>query len=235
MAYGVETACRGLAIAALTGLLVGCGGGDGAEAVAQMAPPSTIAPETPPAAAATNSAPTIAGNAATTAEVGKAYSFTPSAADADHDNLKFSISSLPRWAKFDDTSGRVYGTPAKNDVGSHEEITITASDGKATASLPEFAISVKDAPAAGLASVTVSWVPPDENTDGTPLTGLSGYRIHYGTASKKYTQTIDVENAGLTRYVVDNLKPGTYYFSVTAVSATGAESELSKEASGKIS
>src|SRR5262245_22692827 len=85
MAYGVEAACRGLAIAALAGILVGCGGDGSDSATAQMAPPSTMAPEppagtapttpptNPPPAAAANSAPTIAGTAATTAEVGKAY------------------------------------------------------------------------------------------------------------------------------------------------------------------
>jgi hypothetical protein len=232
MTYGVEAACRGLAIAALTGILVGCGGGgDGSvPAAAQMAPPSTMPPE-----GQTNTAPTISGTAAATAEVGKAYSFTPSASDADSDKLSFSITSLPKWAKFDKASGRLYGTPAKADVGSHEEIIISATDGKAVSVLPQFSINVKDAPNAGPQSVTVSWVPPDTNTDGTPITGLAGYKIHYGTASKKYTETISIDTVGVTRYVVENLKPGTYFFSVTAVTSQGAESEFSQEASGKIS
>ena len=182
----------------------------------------------------TNTAPKISGQAVTTAEVGKAYSFTPSATDADHDKLNFAVSSLPRWAKFDNASGRVFGTPAKMDVGSHEEIVISATDGKAVSALPEFTINVKDAPAGGPQSVTVTWVPPETNTDGSPVSSLSGYKIHYGTASKKYTQTISIDTVGLTRYVVENLKPGTYFFSVTAVTAQGAESEFSKEASGKI-
>jgi len=231
MTYGVEAACRGLAIAALTGILVGCGGSDGGDvkAAAQMAPPSTMAPE-----GEANTAPSITGKAVTTAEVGKAYSFTPSATDADHDKLNFAVSSLPRWAKFDNASGRVFGTPAKMDVGTHEEIVISATDGKAVSALPEFTINVKDAPNGGPQSVTVSWVPPDANTDGSPIAGLSGYKIHYGTASKKYTQTISINTVGLTRYVVENLKPGTYFFSVTATTTQGAESEFSKEASGKI-
>jgi hypothetical protein len=232
MTYGVEAASRALAIAALTGILVGCGGGGdgGVTAAAQMAPPSTMAPEDQ-----ANTAPAIAGSAVTTAEVGKAYSFTPNASDADQDKLKFAISSLPRWAKFDDASGRIFGTPAKMDVGSHEEIVISATDGKAVSALPEFTINVKDAPSGGPQSVTVSWVPPDTNIDGSPIATLSGYKIHYGTASKKYTQTISIDTVGLTRYVVENLKPGRYFFSVTAVTAQGAESEFSKEASGKIS
>jgi hypothetical protein len=211
-------------------MLTGCGGDGPDLAEAKMASPSTMGPENG------NQAPTITGNVTTSAEVGKLYSFTPTANDPDRDPLKFSISSLPRWAKFDSSSGRIYGTPAKMDVGSHEEIVIAASDGKATAKLSPFAITVKSgASAAGPAAVTVTWVPPDENTDGTPVAALSGYKIHFGKASKKYTETITVSNVGLTRYVVENLKPGTYYFSVTAVTASGTESEFSKEASAKIS
>jgi hypothetical protein len=78
-------------------------------------------------------------------------------------------------------------------------------------------------------SVTLAWVPPTENSNGTPITNLAGYKIHYGTASADYTQTVSVANAGLTRYVVDNLPSGTYYFAITAYNASGTESALSQE------
>ena len=79
--------------------------------------------------------------------------------------------------------------------------------------------------------MTLNWTPPTEHTDGTPLTNLSGYDIHYGTSSGNYTQTINVSNPGIATYVVDNLTPGTYYFSITAVNSQGAESPLSSEVS----
>lgn len=78
-------------------------------------------------------------------------------------------------------------------------------------------------------SVTINWVPPTENTDGTWLTNLAGYNIHYGTASHTYTKTIAVSNPGVIRYVVENLTSGTYYFAVGAVNSTGTESPLSAE------
>lgn len=78
-------------------------------------------------------------------------------------------------------------------------------------------------------AVSLNWSPPTENTDGTPLTDLSGYNIHYGTQSGDYTQTIALSNPGLATYVVDDLTPGTYYFSVTAVNSAGTESPLSSE------
>jgi Fibronectin type III domain len=86
-------------------------------------------------------------------------------------------------------------------------------------------------PTASVGAVTLNWTPPTENTDGTPLTNLAGYDIHYGTASGDYTQSVSVSNPGLATYVVDNLDPGTYYFSISAVNSTGAESPLSSEVS----
>jgi hypothetical protein len=84
-------------------------------------------------------------------------------------------------------------------------------------------------PTASNGVVTINWTPPTENTDGTPLINLAGYDIHYGTASGDYTQTITVSNPGIATYVVDNLTPGTYYFSVTALNSQGTESPLSSE------
>ena len=82
--------------------------------------------------------------------------------------------------------------------------------------------------------MTINWTPPTENVDGSALTDLAGYNIHYGTASGDYTQTITVSNPGLATYVVDNLTPGTYYFSVAAVNSAGTESPLSAEVSTKV-
>ncbi|HJS89901.1 MAG TPA: fibronectin type III domain-containing protein [Steroidobacteraceae bacterium] len=91
------------------------------------------------------------------------------------------------------------------------------------------ATSMSGLPTSGSGAVTLNWMPPTENTDGSPLTNLAGYDIHYGTASGDYTQTVSVPNPGIATYVVDNLTPGTYYFSVTAVNSEGAESPLSAE------
>lgn len=75
----------------------------------------------------------------------------------------------------------------------------------------------------------MAWVPPTQNSDGSPITNLAGYKIRYGTTSSEYTQTIALGNAGLTRYVVDNLASGTYYFAITAYNSLGVESALSAE------
>ena len=83
-------------------------------------------------------------------------------------------------------------------------------------------------------AVTLNWTPPTENSDGTPLTNLTGYAIYYGTASGTYTQTLSVSNAGIATYVVDNLSPGTYYFSIAAVNSDGAQSPLSSQVSATV-
>lgn len=94
--------------------------------------------------------------------------------------------------------------------------------------------SATDPPAATSNAVTLNWTPPTENVNGTPLTNLAGYNIHYGTASGDYTQTISVSNAGIATYVVDDLTPGTYYFAVGAVNSQGTESPVSSEVSATV-
>lgn len=78
-------------------------------------------------------------------------------------------------------------------------------------------------------AVTINWMPPTENMDGTALTDLAGYDILYGPASGYYTHKISVPNPGIATYVVDDLAPGTYYFSVAAVNSAGTESPVSTE------
>jgi hypothetical protein len=78
-------------------------------------------------------------------------------------------------------------------------------------------------------SVTLGWVAPTQNSNGTPITGLSGYKIHYGTTSQDYTQVVSLANPSLSRYVLDSLQSGTYYFAITAYNAQGIESPLSGE------
>jgi hypothetical protein len=74
-------------------------------------------------------------------------------------------------------------------------------------------------------SASLSWTAPTRNTDGTTLSNLSGYRIHYGTTSTDLVQTVQVGTA--TTYTVANLVDGTWHFAVRALTSAGAESDLS--------
>ena len=111
-----------------------------------------------------NVAPTISGAPAATATVGLAYSFQPTAKDANSDPLVFSISNRPAWATFASKTGRLSGTPTASHVGTYSNITIRVSDGFKTASLPAFTITVKGAGGTGNAPPVIS---------GTPATSVA--------------------------------------------------------------
>jgi hypothetical protein len=83
-------------------------------------------------------------------------------------------------------------------------------------------------------AITLQWTAPTQNTDGTPITNLSGYEIHYGTESQDYTQTVQITNASATSYTVQNLPADTYYIAVTAYDSAGNESALSPEVTTKV-
>ena len=169
----------------------------------------------------TNRAPTISGAAPSSITAGSAYSFQPAAVDADGDTLMFSITNKPTWATFSTTTGRLIGTATAADVGSYSNIAISVSDGKVSATLAPFSITVNQV---AMGNATLTWTPPTTNTDGSSLTNLAGYRISYGTSPTSLNQLIQVPNAGATAYVVDGLSPGTWYFSLRTYTATGQES-----------
>lgn len=233
--------------------------------------------------AVANRAPVISGTPATSVAVGASCSFQPTATDADGNTLGFSIANKPTWASFSTTTGRLSGVPTTAAV--HSGIVISVSDGKVTTSLPAFTLTVtgvanraptiRGSPATSIAvgsayafspsasdadgdaltfsiankpawatfsiavtqvatgSSTLSWMAPTQNTDGSALTNLSGYRIYYGTSATSLTQSIDLPSAGILTYVLGNLSPATWYFAVKAV-AGGVESNLSNVASKTI-
>jgi len=118
------------------------------------------------------------------------------------------------------TSTSVADTSSGSSKGSGSPTTTTTGASSTLTPPPK---------AATTASITLGWLPPTQNSDGSPITNLAGYKIHYGTTSSDYSKTIALQNAGLTRYVVDNLPSGTYYFAITAYNSQGVESALSGE------
>ena len=204
-------------------LLAACGGDEEAAAVAD----APLANNPPPPSTG-NRAPTISGTPATSIMQGTAYSFAPTASDPDGNALTFSVTNLPAWATFNTSTGRISGTPSASQVGAYANIRISVSDGSTTTNLPPFSIQVVST---ATGQVLLSWNPPTQNTDGTPLTNLAGYRIYWGLTPGSYSNSVTVNNPGLASYVVDTLTPSQWYFAVTALSATGAESPYSNIAS----
>jgi hypothetical protein len=163
----------------------------------------------------------------TQAVVDQLYSFTPTANDPEGDPLQFTIANKPAWLSFTPSTGALSGTPTAAQVGTYRGITIQVTDGKMPSTLPAFDIQVMSV---GQKSATLSWTPPTQNEDGSPLTNLAGYRIRYGSSSGNYSSTISVNTAGIARHVVDGLAPGRYYFVLSSVNSAGVESRYSNEA-----
>jgi len=74
---------------------------------------------------------------------------------------------------------------------------------------------------ASATQVSLAWDPNQESDMG-------GYRLYYGTASRKYTASIDVSN--VTNYTLADLPPWQkYYFAITAYDVDDNESKFSNE------
>jgi hypothetical protein len=89
-------------------------------------------------------------------------------------------------------------------------------------SLPVFLCFFLSYSISSAAQATLTWDPPVVSTD------VTGYMLHYGTASGVYSQAIDVGNT--TSCAVGNLIDGqTYYFAATAYNQAGNQSVYSNE------
>ncbi|MDB6091106.1 MAG: hypothetical protein JWN85_3890 [Gammaproteobacteria bacterium] len=175
--------------------------------------------------AAPNSAPMISGTPATQVQAGHAYSFTPTASDANGDTLSFSVQNKPSWASFSIATGQVSGTPASTNVGTYANIVVSVSDGKTSAALAGFTITVTAATVSN-GSATLRWVPPTQNTDGTAITNLAGYHINYGNSASSLTQSLDIPDPTATSGTVQGLTSGTWYFALASYNGDGTSSAL---------
>ncbi len=183
------------------------------------------------ASGAVSGAPIITGSPATTVVIGNEYSFSPAASAASGQALTFSIANKPAWASFDETTGQLSGTPGAADIGTTAGIVISVSDGEQSASLPAFSLTVSQM---GGGTATLSWMPPQQNTDGTPLTNLAGYHVYYGTNASSLSKSVTLASPGIATYMVTDLSPGTWYFAVKAYNTANVESVLSAKVSKTI-
>jgi hypothetical protein len=223
---GILAACIGIALTA-------CGGaGESDPSVTSQGPagPSTSSqsltapPAVPgtPSSAGRNTAPNITGVPVTSITVGATYAFRPTAVDPDGDALAYSVAGKPDWATFSTATGSLTGTPVP---GTYANIVISVSDGTASHALPAFTLNVTQTEATGIAAL--SWTAPTQNTDGTALSDLVGYRVYHGTSSSELSDVVEISGAGTTAYSFATLPPGTHYFAVAAYTAAGVESAMS--------
>jgi hypothetical protein len=181
-----------------------------------------------------NTAPVISGTPPTSVQAGAAYSFQPSATDADNDTLTWSITNKPSWATFSATTGNLSGNPSSSQVGAYSNIVVAVSDGKATVSLAAFTITVAAAPAgaptiSGTPSTTVtagsaySFQPTASGSAGSDLT----FSIQnnptwatFNTATGMLSGTPAASDAGTTSNIVISVSDGTKSASLAPFSIT---------------
>jgi len=171
----------------------------------------------------------ISGAPSTTAEIGQYYSFSPTVVASAGSTLTYSVGNKPAWAQFSATTGLLSGTPPIGSSATDANVVVSVSNGAQTAALPAFTITVDPAavapPVTGTAAL--SWSPPTQNTDGSPLTNLAGYIVRYGTSSTALTSSISVASPSATGVEITNLTPGNWAFEVSAVNTSKAESAFS--------
>jgi hypothetical protein len=110
---------------------------------------------------------------------------------------------------------------------------LRVSDGAASSALAPYTITVTAAtPTTG--NAVVNWVPPTENTNGTPLTNLAGLKIYYGTSATNLSQMVQVASSTQTSYTIANLASGTWYFGGVAYTSAGTQSAMSSVVSATI-
>lgn len=86
----------------------------------------------------------------------------------------------------------------------------------------------------GGGSATIGWTAPSQNTDGTSLTNLTGYKVMFGNSSTALSSVQAVNDPKATSATVAALASGTWYFAVRAVNASGVESANSSVVSKTI-
>ncbi len=130
-----------------------------------------------------NRAPTINGSPAATVQANSPFAFLPTSFDPDGDPLSFIANGLPAWATISPNTGMITGTPAESDVGDTTGITITVSDGLASATLGPLSLLVTPPPivnnppfiggtpvSAVVAGAEYSFAPTASDADGDTLT-----------------------------------------------------------------
>jgi len=227
------TARCAVLFAVMSVVLVGCAADDPAGATTsvgartgtivpstgRMRPPAT--PVTPPVSVVKAAPPTISGRPLTAVNAGSHYQFVPTASGPNGAALTFAVQNKPEWATFDETSGTLAGTPTAANVGTYANIVVSVSDGEHSVALAPFTVAVNQMSAG---NAVLDWTAPTENTDGSALTDLAGYKVYYGTSASNLSESVKVANPGLTSYTIGNLTPGKWYFAVTSITTGGVES-----------
>jgi hypothetical protein len=194
---------------------------------------SALAPFSITVNSAPNQPPSIWGVPATSAQVGQSYAFKPNASDPEGQKLLFSIHGLPGWATFDTATGALGGMPSVTYAGTSSNVTISVTDGQASASLAPFAIEViaSNLPPtiSGVPSGTAkvgqaySFTPTAKDPEGQKLTFSIANRpawAQFDTATGRLYGTPGDANVGSHSNIQIAVSDGQYSAALPAFSIT---------------
>lgn len=129
-------------------------------------------------------------------------------------------------------NGSISNSPFASKSPSPVGTPVPASPGPAPVETPA-PVNAPDAPAGSTAAIgpetssTLTWLPPTENADDSAFTDAVGYKIYIGRQPGRYEIVRELQDPGLTEYVIEDVPPGTYYVAMTTVNSENIESPLS--------
>jgi hypothetical protein len=172
------------------------------------------------AAGAASKTLTINGTPPATVAVNAHYSFTPGAKDTVRSRIKFDIYNKPGWASFDGTTGRLYGTPNRNNVGTYKNITIRLTDWYGFVTTAPFSITV---------------VNPTATNSAPSISGAAAAIALVGTAYRFTPKATDSNGDRLTFSIANEPKWAKFDAATGTLSGTPAATDVGKYSNIKIS
>lgn len=138
----------------------------------------------------------------------------------DHKQMPRLNAALRRWIRL--------------EVALSVTLALCACGGAATGPPAESPTSTPNQVTVGFGTASLSWTPVTTDTNGMPLSDLAGYKIYYGPSPSDMTTPIVVADPSAVAYLVGNLAPGTWYFTVAAYTSGGSDGVPSNLASKTI-
>jgi hypothetical protein len=167
----------------------------------------------------------ISGTPPRSVTAGERYSFKPTATSTAGRTVSYSVRNKPAWAVFSIATGLLSGAPAGAQTGTYPGIVISASDGRASAALPAFSVSVNAAPPA---ATTLSQKHPGdaglgsdpavvlyENfAEGSVAGVVARYNSYKNTAGLALVADHPPDSPGshAMRFTAGGAHPGTYLY-----------------------
>lgn len=79
----------------------------------------------------------------------------------------------------------------------------------------------------------LAWTPPTQNSDGSVITNLAGFRLYHGVAESNLVTTVQLADPSATTYTFSGLPLGTRYFALRSYNTAGVESVVLSNVASK--